>query len=103
MEISLDSAPHLVCRRDNSRPRGGELGSALGDLHLERVSGFAKAFFCPPALMDEARVLKRHRGMIGRGSKQDVINLARKVNAITHRRDQTALRVHSNGNHNRPA
>jgi hypothetical protein len=42
-----------------------QLGCLLSHFHLKTVSGFAKLFFGPRALVEEARVLKRCGGLIG--------------------------------------
>ncbi|HEY4396972.1 MAG TPA: hypothetical protein VGO28_04815 [Acidimicrobiia bacterium] len=106
VQIPLDPAPRLVGGGDDPGARRCELGPAslhvscpLDHSHLEVVPGFAKLVFRSPALVDEARVLKRHRSVIGGGGEQQVIDVARKIGATTRRRDESALGVHSDGDH----
>src|SRR3954469_4935283 len=80
-----------------------QFGCPLGDPHLELVSGFAKLFFHPCALVDEAYALKCCRRVIRSDGKQQLVNLSRKVGAITGRSNHTAIGIDTDGNDNTAA
>jgi hypothetical protein len=110
VQIPLDLAPRVVCGRDDPRPRGGELGPASPQFgcpfhhsHLQLVSRFAKLFFDPGALVDQAGALECCRSVIRGKAKQELINLRGKVDAITGRSNQTTLGIDTDGNDNTAA
>src|SRR3954466_8324296 len=59
-----------------------QFGCALGHLHLELVSSFAKLFFRPCALLDESCALKCRGGLIRGKRQQQLVRRRRKVAAF---------------------
>jgi hypothetical protein len=80
-----------------------QLGRPLNHFQLELVSGFAKLFFGPHALVDKACALKCCRCVIRRKAQQKMVNLGGKVDAITGRSDHTALAIDTDGKGNTTA
>ena len=77
-----------------------QLGRPLIHLRLKLVPGLAKLLFGPRALVDEARALKCCRSMVRSKAKQQLVNLRRKVEATTGRRDHAALGIDTDRNDN---
>jgi hypothetical protein len=68
-----------------------QFGCPLDHLHLELVSGMAKLFLGPPALLDETRVLECRRGLIRRKGQQQLIRRGWELAVSTGCGDHTPL------------